>query len=319
MKTTLIALFALLLAAPAHAEEWPTDPIRIVVNAAPAGVADRALRAIAPHLGDELGQQIIVDNKPGGEGYIGQQEVARANPDGRTFLFTAGSMIVITPQLIPKADFDPRTALTPIAPAISIPMHLVVHPSVPVDSAQAFIAYAKANPGVLNYGSAGSGTALHVAAETFSLETGIKMSHIPYKGAGDALKDLIGGHFQVMFDPGLTTEHVKAGRAKMLAVAAAERNPAFPDVPTMSEIGVDGVDGGPHFGFFAPNDVSPAILQRLNAAVIAVLQKPELRQQLTGMTLQVSPAMTSDEFASYLRDQNTRYQKLLPQLGIGAS
>ncbi|MGD9942458.1 MAG: Bug family tripartite tricarboxylate transporter substrate binding protein [Burkholderiaceae bacterium] len=320
MKHVLITACALGMALssplPLHAEEWPARPIRIVVNAAPGGVADRAMRVIAPHLHATLGQPVVVENRPGGEGYIGQQEVARAKPDGQTFLFSAGSMVVITPQLIPRSDFDPRKALTPIAPAVRIPMNLVVHPSVPVDSAAAFVKYAKENPGTLNYGSAGSGTALHLAAETFSRETGIRMNHVPYKGAGDALKDLLGGHFQVMFDPGIALPHVKAGRLKLLAVAASQRLAEFPNVPTMEEVGIKGVDGGPYFGMFAPNGLKPEIKERLNAAVAAALASPEAGKQLTTMSLEIAPRMSADAFGSYMRKESDHYARLLPELGI---
>lgn len=316
MKAAWIALCAATLAQPLHAEDWPAQPIRVIVNAAPGGVADRAMRVMAPHLGEKLGTHVIVENRPGGEGYIGQQEVARAKADGQTFLFSAGSMIIITPQLVPLADFDPRKSLMPVAPAVGILMNLLVHPSVPVDTASDFIKYAKANPDKLNYGSAGSGTALHIAAETFSHEAGIKMKHVPYKGAADALKDFLGGHFQVLFDPGLATQYIQAGKVKMLAVAGAVRNPQFPAVPTMDELGVKGVDGGPYFGMYAPNGVKPEIVRRANAAVASVLEIGEVRQQLTNMNLYIAPAMKAEQFGAYLTMENARYEHLLPKLGI---
>lgn len=316
MKTASIALCALALALPIHAEQWPTAPVRVVVNAAAGGVADRAMRVLVPLLSEKLGKQFIVDNKAGGEGYIGQQEVARAKPDGQTFLFSAGTMVVVTPQLVPRADFDPRKALTPVVPTVGIPMNLLVHPSVPVQSAAELINYAKANPERLNFGSAGSGTALHIAAETFNRAAGIKMKHVPYKGAGEALKDFLGGHIEVLFDPGLAAQNVKAGNAKLLAVAGSARNSQFPNVPTMDELGIKGVDGGPYFGIYAPKGVSPEIVQRMNDAVTSALATPEVRQQLSNMNLEIAPSMAPAQFGSYLQKESDRYAKLLPELGI---
>jgi tripartite-type tricarboxylate transporter receptor subunit TctC len=316
VKALWIAFWAAALVQPLHAADMSAVPIRVIVNAAAGGVADRAMRVMAPHLGEKLGAHIIVENRPGGEGYIGQQEVARAKPDGQTFLFSAGSMIIITPQLVPRADFDPRKSLTPVAPAVGIPMHLLVHPSLQVDSAKDLISYAKANPDKLSYGSAGSGTALHIAGATFSREAGITMKHVPYKGASDALKDFLGGHFQVIFDPGLASQYVQSGRVKMLAVAGNARDPLFPNVPTLDEIGIKGVDGGPYFGIFAPKGVKPEIIDRTNAALASVLQLPDVRQQLTSMSLVLAPTMKAAPFAAYLASENTRYEKLLGELGI---
>lgn len=316
MKPVWIALCLAGLAQPLHAAEWPAGPIRVVVNAATGGVADRAMRVMAPHLGEKLGTQIVVENRPGGEGYIGQQEVARAKPDGQTILFSAGSMVIITPQLVPLPDFDPRKALAPIAPVVGIPMNLLVHASVPVNTAAEFIQYAKTHPNTLNYGSAGSGTALHIAAEVFSRETNISMRHVPYKGAGDALKDFLGGHVNVLFDPGLATTHLDSGRVKMLAVSGASRYAQYPTIPTMEEAGVKGVDGGPYFGLYGPKGLKTDTAEKVNAALAAVLQKPEVRQQLTTMNLMIAPPMQVKAFETYLSEENARYERLLPELGI---
>ncbi len=319
MKMTWMAVCLAALVQPLQAAEWPTGPIRVVVNAPPGGVADRAMRVVAPHLGDEIGAHIVVENRPGGEGYIGQQEVARAKPDGQTMLMSAGSMVIITPQLVPLPDFDPRQQLTPLAPLVSIPMNLLVHASVPVTTVGEFIDYARERPGELNYGSAGSGTALHLAAETFGRETGISMGHVPYKGASGALQDFLGGHVEVLFDPGLAISQLPSDRFRLLAVAGDDRNPAFPDVPTLAESGVNGVDGGPYFGLYAPLGIEPAVARRTNEALTKVLEEPEVRQQLTRMNLAVAPPMTVEAFQTYLIDESARYETLLPELGISAN
>lgn len=178
------------------------------------------------------------------------------------------------------------------------------------------MSYTRANPGRVSYGTAGTGTALHIAAEVFKLETGADITHVPYKGAGPAIKDLLGGHVQAVFDPGIALEHVRAGRLRMLAVCAEQRRPDFPDVPTLAEAGVRGVDGGPYFGFYAPAGTPGEVVQRMNREVTQLLKDPALRKQLESTGLQIATPMTPEAFAGYVRAESARYAKLLPQLGI---
>jgi tripartite-type tricarboxylate transporter receptor subunit TctC len=315
-KSIVMVLATLAVAGAAHAQQWPTQPVKMIVNVAPGGVADRTARLLGTRLAEAIGQSVIVENRPGGDGYIGFQAVAQAGADGHTLLFTPGSNVMIAPHLAKRPDLDPLKAFVPIAPTVTITMYLEVHPSVPAKSVAEFVSYTRANPGRVSYGSAGTGTALHIAAEVFKRETGADITHVPYKGAGPAIKDLLGGHLQAVFDPGIALEHVRAGRLRMLAHTAGQRNPGFPDVPTLAESGVRGVDGGPYFGFYGPAGVPAEVVQRMNREVTQMLKDPGLRKQLESTGLQVAPPMTPEAFAAYVRAESQRYAKLLPELGI---
>jgi tripartite-type tricarboxylate transporter receptor subunit TctC len=317
MFKRILSLLALAAVAGAvQAQAWPSSPVRVVVNVAPGGVADRTARLLGVRLGEALGQPMVVENKPGDGGYVGFETVARAAPDGYTVLFSPGSSMMISPHLVKRADFDPVKALTPVVPTASVPMYLVTNPKTPARSLAELIAYGRANPDRLNYGSAGTGSMLHLAGEIFKRETGTGLTHIPYKGAGPALKDLLGGQIDILFDPGIATEHVKAGRLRLLAVSGTERNPSFPDAPTFLESGIRGVDGGPFFGYYLPNGAPQAIVARLNREVTRLIAEPSLRAQLVAQGLELSPPMTPEAFASYVRTESQRYAKLLPELGI---
>ena len=313
-----IALFlaAVTLTGAAHAQQWPSKPVRMVVNVAAGGVADRTARLLGPRLGEALGQPVVVENRPGGEGYIGFEAVARAEPDGYLLLFSPGSSMMIAPHLVRRADFDPMKALLPVAPTVRVPLYLLVIPALPARTVAELIAYGRANPGKLNYGSAGTGTGLHIAGEVFNREAGINMVHVPYKGAGPALKDLLGGQFQIFFDPGIALEHVKAGRLRMLAVAGDQRHPDFPDTPTLVESGIRGVDGGPFFGVYAPNGTPAGIVERMNREVAKAIREPEIRKRLESTGAEISSPMTPAAFATYVRAESQRYGKLLGDLGI---
>lgn len=315
-KSLALLLTAVAVAGTAHAQQWPTQPVKLMVNVAPGGVADRTARLLGTRLQDALGQPIVVENRPGGDGYIGFQALVQAGADGNTLLFTPGSNVMIAPHVGKRPDFDPLKGLAPIAPTATVTMYLEVHPSVPAKSVAEFVSYTKANPGRVSYGSAGTGTALHIAAEVFKRETGADITHVPYKGAGPAMKDLLGGHIQVIFDPGIGLEHVKAGRLRMLAHSLEQRNPDFQDVPTFVEAGVRGVDGGPYFGFYAPAGVPAEVVQRMNREVGQLLKDPGLRKQLESTGLQIAPPMTPQAFAAYVRAESERYAKLLPQIGV---
>jgi len=313
-----IALFlaAVTLTGAAHAQQWPSKPVRMVVNVAAGGVADRTARLLGPRLGEALGQPVVVENRPGGEGYIGFEAVARAEPDGYLLLFSPGSSMMIAPHLVRRADFDPMKTLLPVAPTVRVPLYLLVITALPARTVAELIAYARANPGKLNYGSAGTGTGLHIAGEVFNREAGINMVHVPYKGAGPALKDLLGGQFQIFFDPGIALEHVKAGRLRMLAVAGDQRHPDFPDTPTLVESGIRGVDGGPFFGVYAPNGTPAGIVERMNREVAKAIREPEIRKRLESTGAEISSPMTPEAFAAYVRAESQRYGKLLGDLGI---
>jgi tripartite-type tricarboxylate transporter receptor subunit TctC len=312
-----IAAFAAMAAVTAApAQNWPTKPIHVVVNVAPAGTADVTVRLLAPRLTEALGQPIVVDNRGGGDGYVGLDAVARAEPDGHTLLYSPGSRIMIVPHIARRTDLDPMKVFLPVAPTGRISLFLMTHPSVPAQDIASFVQYAKANPGKLNFGTPGNGTAPHIAGEIFAREAGIRMTHVPYKGAGPALKDLLGGQIDFAFDSGTGLTQAKAGKLRLLATAASRRHPDFPNAPTFEEAGFNGVDGGPHFSFYAPLRTPRVVLERFNREVAKLMAEPAIRERFEAQGLEVAPPMTPDEFAAYVRAESARYAKLVPEIGL---
>jgi tripartite-type tricarboxylate transporter receptor subunit TctC len=314
MRTLAALLFC--AAGLAQAQSWPAKPLHVIVNVAPAGTADVTARLLAPRLGEALGQIVVVDNRPGGDGYVGIDAVAHADPDGYTLLYAPGSRIMIAPHIVKRADIDPVKALLPVAPTGRISLFLMAYPAVPGKDLAGFLQHARANPGKVNYGTPGNGTAPHIAAEIFSREAGIKMTHIPYKGAGPVMKDLLGGQIDLAFDSGTGLSQVRAGKLRLLAVAASRRRADFPDVPTFEEAGFKGVDGGPHFAFYAPLGTPRAVVERLNVEVAKLMQEPAVRERFEAQGLEVAPPMTADEFAAYVNAESARYAKLVPEMGL---
>ena len=308
--------FLLVLAGTVHAQSWPTKPIQIIVNVAPAGTADTTARLLAPRLSQALGQPILIDNRGGGDGYVGLDAVARAEPDGHTLLYSPGSRIMMVPHIVQRADLDPMKVFVPVAPTGRISLFLMTHPNVPAQDVASLVQYAKANPGKLNFGTPGNGTAPHIAIEVFAREAGIKMTHIPYKGAGPVLKDLLGGQIDLAFDSGTGLSQAKAGKLRLMAVAASARHRDFPNAPTFDELGFKGVDGGPHFSFYAPLKTPRAVIERFNREVAKVMADPAIRERFEAAGLEVAPPMTPDEFAAYVRAESARYAKLLPEIGM---
>jgi len=310
-------LFSALCAAGAlQAQPWPSKPVRVIVNVAPGGVADITMRVLGARLSETLAQPVVVENRPGGDGYIGFEAVARAEPDGYTLVYAPGSTMMMAPHLIRRPDFDPLKAFVPVVPTGRVSLYLVVIPKLPVGNLTEFLAYARANPGKLNYGTPGNGTSPHIATEVFNREANVKLNHIPYKGAGPALKDLLGGQIELALDPGVGLPQVKSGKLRMLAVAGGRRHPDYPDVPTLEEFGIRGVDGGPHFGLYAPAGTPRAVIERLNGEMQRAMQAPFVRERFAALAVDIAEPMTPDAFAAYVRAQSARYAKLIPELGI---
>jgi tripartite-type tricarboxylate transporter receptor subunit TctC len=314
LKRFLLVAAVLCLAAPAEAQGWPTRTVRLIVNIAPGGIGDVVARVIGKSLSDTMDQQFIVENWGDGTGYVGAQAVAAAAPDEYTFLVSAGSTMLITPHIVGRTNFIPVDELLPVAPTVRTTLTLIVHSNFPAEDFKTFIDYAKANPGKVNYGSAGTGTGLHIAGEMLRRSTGADFLHVPFRGAGPALNDLLGGHVDFMFDPGVGREHTKAGRVKLLATTSSARLPDFPNAPTFTELGVD-VHSGPYFGFYAPKGVASEIVLRLNAEIGAAIKTPDVRQRLEAMGLEIT-TMPPAEFATYVKAQNLRYAALVKELGI---
>jgi tripartite-type tricarboxylate transporter receptor subunit TctC len=299
-----------------EAQQWPTRPVRVIVNVAPGGVADVTARVLGARLTETLGQPFVVENRAGGDGYIGFEAVGRADPDGYSMLYSPGSSMMIAPHLVNRADLDPTKLLTPVVPTGRVSLYVLTHPNVPVSNFKEFLAYARANPGKLNYGTPGNGTSPHIATEVFNREAKVKMNHIPYKGAGPALKDLLGGVIDLTFDPGVGIAQAKAGKLRMIVVAGPTRHPDFPDVPTLEENGIRGVDGGPHFAFYATAGAPREAIERLNREVIRLMQEPQVRERFKALAVELAEPMTPAEFAAYVKSEYDRYAKLIPELGI---
>ena len=313
---SLIVCVLLAAATSVSAQQWPAKPVRLVVNVAPGGVADITARVIGARLSDTLGQSFIVENRAGPDGYIGFEAVVRADPDGYTLAYAPGSTVMIAPHLVKRADLDPVKALLPVAATGSVSLYVMTHPDLPVKNFKEFLAYARANPGKLNYGSPGNGTSPHIAVEVFNREAKVKLTHVPYKGAGPALNDLLGGVIHLAFDPGVGIPSAKTGKLRLIAIAGPNRHPDFPDVPTLQENGIKGVDGGPYFGFYAPVGTPREALERLNQAVLKAMQDGAVRERFKTLAVDLADPMTPEQFAAYVRSEHQRYSKLIPELGI---
>src|SRR5918992_1766690 len=304
------------LAAACHAQSWPSKPVRVIVNVAAGGVADVTARMIGARLGETLGQGFLVENRAGGDGYIGFDAVARSDADGYTLLYSPGSSMMIAPHLVNRPDLDPLKLLVPVAATGRVSLYVISHPDRPFKNFAEFIAYARANPGKLNYGTPGNGTSPHIATEVFNREAKVKLSHVPYKGAGPALQDLIGGQIDIVFDPGVGIAPAKAGKVRMLAIAGPNRHPDFPDIPTLEENGIKGVEGGPHFGLYAPSATPKDVISRINSEMQKAMQHPSVRDRFKALAVDVAEPMTPEQFAAYVRAEHARYAKLIPELGI---
>ena len=309
-------LFVFLLPTVCNAQTWPSKPVRVIVNVAAGGVADVTARVLGARLGEALGQTFLVENRAGGDGYIGFDAVARSDPDGHTLLYSPGSSMMIAPHIVNRPDLDPLKVLAPIAATGRVSLYVISHPDRPFKNFGEFLAYARGNPGKLNYGTPGNGTSPHIATEVFNREAKVKLNHVPYKGAGPALQDLIGGQIDLVFDPGVGISPAKAGKVRMLAIAGPKRHADFPDIPTLEENGIQGVDGGPHFGFYAPGGISKDASSRINAEIQKAMQHPAVRDRFKALAVDVAEPMTPEQFAAYVRAEHARYAKLIPELGI---
>lgn len=317
MHALVRGLFALTIAyVPlAWGQNWPVKPVRLIVNTAAGAGPDAVARIYAPRLGEALGQPIIIENRQGaaGSGSIGIEAVARSAPDGYTLLNAPGSTIVLGPNLY-KYSVEVAKDLDPVAPTVRAAAFLVVRPSLPVNSLAELIAYARANPGKLNYGTPGSGTAPHIGAVMLLRAAKIEATHVPYKGVAQALSDLIGDRIEFMFDPGPAVPQIKAGKARLLAVVDAARSPIFPDVPTMAEAGTD-VNVIIVSGVFAPAGTPRVIVARLNREIGRVLQTPEVRASLAALGNEVVTA-SPEEFSTLMHRDRERFGAVLREANI---
>jgi len=315
IRTTVLVLAALLVPAAAHAQSWPAKPIRYIVNFAPGGTTDILGRMLATGLSPVLGQQVVVDNRPGQAGSIGAAELARAAPDGHTIGAGTVSSHAINVSLYSKLPYDPVKDFAPITLLATLPNMLVVHPTLPVKTVKELIALGRARPDQLNFGSAGNGTSQHISGELFKTMTGVKMQHIPYKGSGPMIPDLLAGYVQLSFE-NITTAYppVKAGRLKALAVTTAKRSFVAPEVPTMAEAGLAGYDISSWQALFAPAGTPREIVTRLHTEVVKILRSPEAQKRLTDLGLETG-GITPDELTAMLRAEIPRLGKIVRESG----
>jgi len=311
-----MALLVLIIATAASAQSYPDKSVRMVVPfAAGAGSNDIMARLVAQKLSDELGQQFVVDNRPGASGIIGTDIVAKAPPDGYTVLMMSLTFTV-NPSLFSKLPYDTVRDLIPVTMVASAPLMLVVHPSVPAKSVTEFIAYAKANPGKLNFGSGGPGTTPHLAGEMIKTMAGIQVTHIPYKGGAPALTDLVAGQIQFMCEniPG-TLPFAKAGKLRALAVTDLKRSPLLPELPTLDEAGLKGYQIVGWNGLFVPAGTPQPIVNRLNAEVVKALALPDVKDRLATLGAD-AVGDTPQHFAVFIKAEIPKWAKVVKDAGL---
>lgn len=302
---------------PAHAAAWPSKTISLIVPTAPGGGNDTMARLVAQRLGSLLGQTVVVDNRAGANGSLATEAVARAAPDGHTLLWGYIATHSMNPAL-QKLRYDPIADFEPISLVGYSPTLMVANPAAGFTSVKELIAQLKAKPDRYAYASAGNGTAPHFAAELFSLRAGVKMLGIPYKGSAPAMQDTVGGQTQVMF-PSLFSaiQHVKTGRLRALAIAGPKRSAQLPDVPTLRELGIDGVEVQQWYGLFAPAKTSPDIVNRLHTTINRILTEEDLVKRIEGQGADVETA-TRAEFAALLQSELTKWRQVVASAKITA-
>lgn len=318
MKTGLLIAAAMALPLAAIAQTFPTRPVKLVVPFAPGGTTDIMARAIAPRLSELLGQPVTVDNRSGSGGAVGSDALAKSAPDGYTIGICTIATHAINPALAPKRLYDPVRDFAPITRIGGNPNVLLVHPQAGVSSVHALIDTLKKTPGKLTYASPGNGTSLHVAGELFKDMTGTQMQHVPYRGSGPALTDLIGGQVLLMFDnlPS-ALPHIKAGKLTALAVTTDTRAVALPEVPTMAEAGVSGFNVASWTGLCAPARTPADVVMRLHRDTVAALESKDVKERLQAAGIEVQP-MTSAAFGALVASESERWGKLVKRAGITA-
>ena len=314
MAAAIVALVAF-VPAPADAQPFPARPAKLVVPFPPGGPLDVVGRGIAQKLSETWSQGVVVENKPGAGGNIGADFVAKAPPDGYTVVMAALSTHAVNPNLYAQMPYDAKKDFAPITLVAITPNVLVVNPTLPVHSVKELIAYAKAHPGKLSFGSGSTGSAGHLAGELLKVDAGLDMVHIPYKGAAPATQALLAGDTQLMFDNlANAMVQVKAGKLRALAVTTSQRSKLAPDLPTMAEAGVPGFDISTWFGLMAPAGTPPEVIARWNADVTRILNTPEMRERLIAQGAEAAPD-TPAEFTRFIADELARYARIVKASG----
>jgi tripartite-type tricarboxylate transporter receptor subunit TctC len=318
-RTLVTSCAAALLAIPAadgRAQAYPVKPVRLVVPYVAGGSIDIVSRLLAQGLAEEFGQGFVVDNRPGANGNVGTEQVARSAPDGHTLAMVAAGTITINPFLYREMSFDTQKDLTPISMVASGPMVLVVNTALPVRNLNELIAYAKANPGKLNFGSGGNGTLAHLSAEMIRSRASISLVHVPYKGTALAVNDLLGGHIQAMFDTLYTAlPYVTEGRTRALAVTSNRRSGVLPDVPTVAELGVRNYSADAWSGMVGPAGMPRELVTRLQAAIAKIAQRDQVQKRLVALGNE-AVASTSEQFAATIHADRLKWAEVIKTAGV---
>jgi tripartite-type tricarboxylate transporter receptor subunit TctC len=305
----------LALAAPASAQTYPDGPIRLIVPFAPGGGADLVARVVAAPLGERLGQQVVVENQPGGGTIIGTQIVAEAEPDGYTLLVGSPSL-TINPSLRDDLPFDTLADLVPVGQMVNQPLVVVVNPAVPAETVEELLAYARDNPEEVAVGTPGVGSAGHLATELMNLRAEVQLLHVPYRGTGPAITDLLGGQIDMMYASiQAVRDHIEAGTLRALAVSTIARSTLMPDLPTVAEAGIPGYDAGGWSGILAPAGTPPEVIERLNAELNAVLASDAVRTALLADGAEPASG-TSDAFGDFLQADVTKWAEVIEAADI---
>jgi tripartite-type tricarboxylate transporter receptor subunit TctC len=317
LKRTLLLIAGLAVSGAAFAADaWPSRPVTIIVPFPAGGGTDAFARPLAAQLTRQLGKTVIIDNRGGAGGTLGAGLASRATPDGYTF-FMGAAHHAIAPSIYPKLDYDIQKDFIPVALVAAPPQVIVVNAQrVPAKDLKSFIDYAEKNPGKVNFGSAGNGTSHHLAGELFKIQTKTSLTHVPYRGAGPALQDLVGGQLDMMFDGlGSSASHIKAGRIKPLAVASAKRAPGFPDIPTAAEAGLPGYEVSTWYCLFATKGTPPEIVERMGAEVRKALASPEVQTNWQNAGSEV-PNMSASEFGAMVASEIARWNKVVKTANV---
>ena len=311
-----IAMLALIAASAFAADPYPTKPIRMIVGFAPGGGTDLTARPVAQKMSELLGQQVIVENRPGAAGNIATEQVARAAPDGYTILMGTIAALAINPSLYGDLKFDPETDFAPVIQVVDATNVLALHPSVPAGSVQELIALARQKS--LSAGSSGIGGTGHLAIELFNTMAGVKLVHVPYKGGGPAMTDLVGGQVHLIFATTASAiPQIRGGRIKGIAVTTARRSALMPELPTISEAGLAGFDANNWYGIVVPARTPRAIIDRLNAEVTKILNMPDVRTTLMNQGLDPAPG-TPEQFGAYIKSERVKWARVIKESGAKA-
>ncbi|HEY6241323.1 MAG TPA: tripartite tricarboxylate transporter substrate binding protein [Burkholderiales bacterium] len=317
MIRTLAVLLACAVAAPAYSQTFPTHAVKIVVPTSPGGATDAFSRALAPRFSELWGQSVIVENRPGANQILGADYVSKSAPDGHTLLVSDASSFVMNPHLYKNLPYDGLRGFTPITVLVRFPWVIAVHPSLPANSFQEFVAYAKANPGKISYGSFGLGSSGHISVDYLKKLAGIDIVHVPYKGAAPAVMALLAGQIQMMMvTPLLVEPHARDGRLRLIAAATASRIPGLPNLPTVAESGVPGYEAGTWFSLMGPAGMPRELVARIYADTMKILNDPAFRERYVTRQWFEVVGNTPEEFAAYIRSEYERWDRLIRLSGV---